>query len=420
MTISKTDPLSRYTSTGSNTSQAAPQQKLNTKAKWWEKIVAPIATVAASPFSRGAQEDIGRSFGNVISGIPIIGRAAEAAAVRTPESVVRTPANIITDLTGVSALTRGGKAIDEGRYVDAAGNIALGGLTLYGGAAAAAARPATSLFGPTGFSQATKFGGPVPTLIGTAATKPLRTAAATGAAVLLGDQMFSGTPQVVSADRAEEMARRTQANAAFDYLRTPQYDTTPYGSTIRQTFTDAEGRVHNWNPRSKMYEVTGTVKPGTTGAGGAPVLGLSAAQQLEFDNRLRDIEAETQAVLSGLSGQASSARSEAKAGREESRRQVSGASQDLSTQLAFLGLDTSPGVLDVGQEFEAREGAQRESAISKSLAETISGISASSAEAKRRAASERDKLAAARLQLEEENIQKKRDDELLKIILGGK
>jgi hypothetical protein len=227
-----------------------------------------------------------------------------------------------------------------------------------------------------------------------------------------------GVSPSLPADRAAEMASRTQANAALGYLRTPQYTTGQYGSTIKQNFTDAEGRVHTWNPRSKMYEVTGTVAPGTSSA--SPVLGLSAAQQLEFENRLRDIEAETRAVLSGLGGQASAARSEAKAGREESRRQVAGSAQDLASGLAFLGLDTSPGVLDVGQEYQAREGAQREAAIAKSLAETISGISSRSAEAKRRAKAQREQLAAARLAAEEENIREQQKNSVLNILFGGK
>lgn len=61
----------------------------------------------------------------------------------------------------------------------------------------------------------------------------------------------------------------------MDYLKTLQYDTTPYGSMPRRTFV-RDGVTYQWNPRAGVYEATNwagtgaatTDQPGGGGGGG--------------------------------------------------------------------------------------------------------------------------------------------------------
>ena len=442
----RTDPLAPYTSTGSRSSSipANPYKKTGQNAYWNGKQWVPfddasklptvaktqqqmpnlgfwqtakqaagagaggLVTGARLPFSTEAQQKFGTQTGDLISDIPGLRNVVAAA----PESAVRVGSQGVGAFTGVSNLSKIEGDIRAGDYGSAAKNAAFGLTGLVGGGRILTPVKTAKRF--VDASRAGKFWQTAGGLGYLEATSGALSPAKSEAP----QQTTPGSMSRVSPDRFEEMQKIKQAQASLDYLRTPQYVTTPYGSSIKQTFTDANGFVHTWNPRSKMYEVTSTVAPAGQATG--PILGLSAAQQLEFENRLRDIEAETQAALSGLSGRAASAKSEAKEGRMESRRKVAGGSQDIASGLAFLGLDTSPGVLDVAQEYEARAGAQREAAINKNLAEVISGISAQRAEALRRQEREKRDLAATRLALEEENIKKKRDEEIVNAYLGGR
>jgi hypothetical protein len=363
-------------------------------------VLGSVTALAASPFSREAAQDVGTSFGNAISAVPglrdVVGsRAGGAVASAAPSLYGTENLRAYTDAFRSGNI---GEAAKQGALT--VGNWYLtgkvGGKATQSGVAAARTGGISS-FLPAFASAAKRYTVPqsIMSLVNAGLTAKQISDVTSGRA-LAYEQSKMATPGAVAAG----VVTPEQAKAGQDAYKR-------YGSLYGGYGQSGAEAYAKYGP---LY-----------GAGSAesPVLGLSAAQQLEFENRLRDIEAETQAVLSGLSGQASSARSEAKAGREESRRQVAGGSQDLASGLAFLGLDTSPGVIDVGQEYQAREGAKREAAIAKSLAETISGISARRAEALRAQQRQRDELAAARLQLEEENIQKKRDEELLKLMYGG-
>lgn len=445
----KTDPLARYTATGSRSSSipANPYKASGQNAYWngqrWVPFNDPstlptvakqqdklpnlgffqtakqaagavaggLGTFARLPFSREAQTQYGTMVGNAISQIPGVTRAVEPLGGGF-EQALRAGSGAVQGFTGVGNLSEIEGNVRAGQYSQALENAFLGGAALVG-----TGRVLTPVRTLSRFAQA----GPVGKIFQTVGALTYPGAVTSGMSTgSQPAQAAGGQPSAqtrVSPDRYEELLRRQQAQQSMDYLRTPQYVSTPYGASIKQTFTDAEGRVHTWNPRSNMYEVTGTVAAGTAGAG--MNLGLTAAQQLEFENRLRDIEEETRAVLSGLGGQTSAARAEAQEGREASRRRVAGSSQDIASGLAFLGMDTSPGVADVAQEYQARAGAEREAAIAKSLAQTISDISSRRAEALRAQEREKRELAAARRQLEEENILKKQEEEFLKMILGG-
>lgn len=461
----KTDPLARYTATGSRSSSipANPYKASGQNAYWngqrWvpfndpstlptvaktqqvmpkipgllgsigqsgPAIAQSILSVPASLGSKEAAAELGTNVGNAISAVP-------GARDIVGSNVAKNIAYFLPEYAKTENLQQSVSDLYSGDIKGAARNFApwLGWNLLNVSVGGPATKGAT-----TGF-KAGGVRGIIPGFTKAVAgyTKPQALWAGLNVVgnVLQGMDLFGGGPvaraeaktqetrptstSMLSADRYEELKRREQAQQSMDYLRTPQYVSTPYGASIKQTFTDAEGRVHTWNPRSNMYEVTGTVAAGTADAG--MNLGLTAAQQLEFENRLRDIEEETRAVLSGLGGQTSAARAEAQEGREASRRRVAGSSQDIASGLAFLGMDTSPGVADVAQEYQARAGAEREAAIAKSLAQTISDISSRRAAALRAQEREKRELAAARLQLEQENILKKQEEEFLKTILGG-
>ena len=375
----RTDPLAPY-----GQARPAARQTVKSKAPWWERVALPAATVASLPFSSGAQEDVGTFVGNQISRVPGLRDVVGAA----PEGAVSSVSNFVRMGTGNKELTDAGTELSKGNIPGFLSNLAFGGAQLYGAGSFGAARAGAKLFSPYNLLGKTRFGGPVRSLVGSIRNAPVRAALGAGVTGALTD--FSG-PQGMAA--------------------TPELS--PTGRVLTQEESEAMGRG-----RMGVAGGFGATSQGAT-SGVPEVGGLSVAQQLQFDNQLRDIEAETAAILSGLGQRESSARAETKEGREQSRRQVAGSSQDIASQLAFLGLDTSPGVADVGQEFEARTGARREQALAKGLAETIGDISARRAEQQRLARTGRSDVAARRLAAEQENIDKQRERNLMNIILGG-
>lgn len=72
-------------------------------------------------------------------------------------------------------------------------------------------------------------------------------------------------------------------------------------------------------------------------------------RQAELQMR-RDAERAYEAMLAQTQMQRQLARQDYRTGMRDVRRQAQGGSQDLQTAMAYLGLDTSPGVTDVGVE----------------------------------------------------------------------
>ena len=449
MTTPKTDPLSRYTNTGSGTSPmpvnpykgtgqnaywngsrwvpftnasqtptvARSQQSLNTGGNWWNRAKELGSAIGGSAADAGrmfmdadAQQRVGTSFGNFISDVPLFNAAVNAL----PERAVVTPLSIMESLGGQKRIQKVGPKLREGDYWGAATNLGtgLGEVILaarLGKPGASIARfaemstPGKLLSGLSGIYSAQSIGKDI--------MSQEEKKAAESATAQAGSDAYAKYGSLYN-----DWYNSQDGVKALKYLQTPQYETTPYGSTIKQTFTDTStGYVYSWNPTSKMYEVTSTVTSD-------PRKWLSATEELNFSTQLRDLERETAAIISELQSGISSERKNTTRDIEEINRSVSGGSQDLATQLAFLGLDTSPGVLDVGQESLATQGATESAARRRALAEYISGVEGRIGQARQGLVSGKADIEAAKAAAITDKIreQQQRDAELAALLYGGK
>lgn len=470
-TPSRTDPLSPYTATGSVGSRSSvippnpykaqgvtahyingrwvPQGPAKSNYNWWDQArgigsaaLGSTGNLIGSVWDNDRRAQIGQDLGNYISGIPLLNDIVS----NTPESLVVKPANFISAATGTAQMGRVAPKVREGDIKGALQDAAFGTATLVG--TAASLGTGSALKAGTVLPDGTVVAGGLARQVNPSVINPITRLVEGGTGTRIGAgltglstvneyrdankryQESGGTGVSPAAQRGydayskygglyndteEGWKKRADAARAMEYLRTPQYETTKYGSTIKQTFTDDMGRVHTWNPTSKMYEVTSTVMPD-------PRKWLSATEELNFASQLRDLERETADLISELQSGVSKEKSQATRDIEGINRSVSGGSQDLETQLAFLGMETSPGLLDVGQESLATAGATEAASRRRALADYISGVEGQIANARRNriqgmADIESAKAAAI---IDKINEQQKRDAELAALLYGGR
>jgi hypothetical protein len=377
-----------------------------------EAGIGGINDLLATPFSRERQQALGEGFGNALSAIPGVGQGSEWLANKTPSAVI-TGLNMI--LSGQENYGQVAGNIEQGDWKSALKNLGLGTVK-------------------TGVDAALWSSGWKPALIA-------------GTALGVADEFVGSAPSIpdqfrqLTADRAERMAQPQAATVATPRPRTatgmaeqstagftsmgqgqPYYQQSPYGSQPVLEYTDDAGRVNTWNPRMKMYEVTalaGDEEALAAKAAEANIPQLSAAEQLFYDNQLRAIEDETQAILAelGLAEQTARGRAEEETGA--TRRQVAGGGQNVASALAFMGLDTSPGVLGVAQEDIAGAGARQEQQIQRALADQIAQFSSQRAEQERRARAERVRIESERALAAQRLIEDKAREESELALLRG-
>jgi hypothetical protein len=98
-------------------------------------------------------------------------------------------------------------------------------------------------------------------------------------------------------------------------------------------------------------------------------------RQAELQMR-REAERSYEAMLAQTQLQRQLARQDYRTGMRDTRRQAQGGAQDLQTAMAYLGLDTSPGVTDVGVEDINNRAKLAMSQLERSRAERMAEIQA--------------------------------------------
>lgn len=183
---------------------------------------------------------------------------------------------------------------------------------------------------------------------------------------------------------ATKVPERSTASFKSAGAGQPYYQSGPYGATPVTTYTDDAGRIHTWNPTSKIYEVTGFGTPaGDTKGGGGGGGGGAGAAGGAATGALPALDPRVQAQLDAARRQAVSAKERTLAdiatrgtqlslgAAQEQRgagRRARGSFLDLMSGLAELGYTGSPAMSSVGQEaIAAREAAQRAS-VARELA----------------------------------------------------
>lgn len=207
-------------------------------------------------------------------------------------------------------------------------------------------------------------------------------------ASLLGGAGGQTTPQVTAPSFGPVVRPRTltirpessTANFKSAGVGKPYYQQTPYGASPVSTYTDDAGRVHTWNPRSKIYEVTGFKGPqgtaataptaATPGAGAAPsgLPALDPRLQAQLDAARRQAVSATEREKADIATRGTQL---ALASAQEARgagRRARGGFLDLMSGLAEMGYTGSPAMAGVGQEALRAQEARERATIARELA----------------------------------------------------
>ena len=100
-------------------------------------------------------------------------------------------------------------------------------------------------------------------------------------------------------------------------------------------------------------------------------------------------------------------------------REGAGSSQDLASQMAELGIDTSPGQFDVALEGIGQKTAEGQAAQRRSLAQYISGVQSQIGKAERARVSKQQEIILSRQEAEDKAREEEFYLEELAKILGG-
>ena len=192
----------------------------------------------------------------------------------------------------------------------------------------------------------------------------------------VGAPITGFSPRLSTRMPEQSTARFTSAGAGQ-----PFYQSGPYGSAPVTNYTDDAGRVHTWNPTSKIYEVTGVAPAGGTGgtggtggAGGATAAGEAALPALDprihaqIDLARRQAVGAKERTLADIATRGTQLSLGAAQEQRGAGRRARGSFLDLMSGLAELGYTSSPAMSSVGQEsIAAREASQR-AAVARELA----------------------------------------------------
>lgn len=173
----------------------------------------------------------------------------------------------------------------------------------------------------------------------------------------------------------------SDADKTWKYLTTPQYDVTPHGANLRKTFTDPEGRIHTWNPRSKMYEVSGFGTPQQRATYAAEQDRIRREQEQQAaagratQGKIGMAETEFQRTLRGLAGARQQADLNYASGARGARRSATGQQKQAAGLLAEGGggVTRSP-AMQTYREDILRNRALQTAGLAAQRAGTIQGL----------------------------------------------
>jgi hypothetical protein len=435
------DPLARFTgatTTGPVTPRVNWNQIKTLPRLYAEGLAAPTRVM----FDRNYANQLGGQVGDVITRYtPALVRpmAAMAPAVETVGGVVKKATGISDFQEAGDDFARGNLNSWEGRraYAEGFGNILEGAGYLLSSASAggglARAIGARSL-------------APLTSLITSPINVPARIP-------VIGGRTFSGPGALLGKTvfALSELNDVLRGEGKQPAPPSPQGPLPPMGPTVtapdgRQyaynpvtglnevvglTTVDDQGRAYRYNQTTGINEVVGltegresrylpweqdprnpqAVASGRTG-------GLNAAQQLQYDMQLRDLDRETDALIQELQGSIGTRRRQATETMQRMGREGSGASQEIASELAQMGLDVSPGQYDVALEDIARDTALKQAQERRDLANFISSVGGRVSAAERARLKGREALEVWKLEQEVQNAEDRRKEALALAALG--